>query len=106
MKLDRLSSHSSHRSLDSAAVLRPASSELALPAVDALASIAGDRQRSLQQEINEFQAQAISPFDGGERILEDARVLAAELSALRGKVEHLMKAAPSPGQFHTIDEQA
>ena len=60
--------------------------------VEALDSTSPDRQRTLQQEMFEIEPNAVAQFHGNERILEDARALAAELSAVPGSLSRLVKA--------------
>ena len=105
MKLSRLDSTTQstpheaadrHRAISDEAILR----------VNAIEHLEGDRQRSLQQEINEIEPNAIGAFHGSEHILEDVRQLAAELTALGKEVDHLMKPATPSLRFHAIDDEA
>ena len=96
MKLNRLNSTTQSPPHEDEAILR----------VNAMEGIEGDRQRSLQQEINEIDPNAIGAFHGGEHILEDVRQLAAELTALGNQVDHLMKPSAPNVRFHAIDDEA
>lgn len=73
--------------------------------VEALDSSSPDRKRSLQDEIAEIEPSAIGQFHGNERILQNARELAAELSALSGHISSLVKPGSQFPQAHHIDDE-
>lgn len=78
----------------------------AIQPVSASAGPEDDRQRSVQQDLNEFEQNAIATFGGGERILADTRELAAELTALGTHADTLMKPLALLSQLHAIDDKA
>jgi hypothetical protein len=74
--------------------------------VDALAGLGSDRERSLQQEIDSIEAQAIGDFAGEEHMLEKAQHLAAEVSHLGRHIDSLIKAGkPRAQPFPVIDDE-
>lgn len=73
--------------------------------VEALDSSSPDRKRSLQDEMAEIEPNAIGLFHGNERILQNARELAAELSALSGHISTLVKPGNHLAQIHRIDDE-
>jgi hypothetical protein len=74
--------------------------------VDALAGLGSDRERSLQQEIDSIEAQAIGDFAGEEHMLEKAQHLAAEVSHLGRHIDSLIKTGKLPAQpFPLIDDE-
>lgn len=105
MKLSHLKSTTQSIPLEAAERLRHAPTEAVLR-VNAMEGIEGDRQRSLQQEINEIDPNAIGRFRGNQHILEDVRELAAEIAAMGKQADHLMKQINTNGHFHAIDDQA
>lgn len=105
MQLNRLNSTTQTRSAESGERLRPVA-ESSVPQVAALEGVAGDRQRSLQEEINTMDPKAIGDFHGEAHILQDTRQLAAALSALGNHAEALMKPAAQATRFYAIDDEA
>ena len=80
MKLDRLSSTTQTLSPESRERARHVADETVLR-VGAMEGVEGDRQRSLQQEISDFDQKDVGAFVGGELILaEILRPLAASPS--------------------------
>ena len=59
--------------------------------VGAMEGVEGDRQRSLQQEISDFDQKAVGAFDGGELILAAAHDVATQLSTLGNAANSLVK---------------
>ena len=90
MKLDRLTSTTQHLSPESRERARHVADESILR-VGAMEGIEGDRQRSLQQEIAEFDQKAVGAFDGGELVLAAAHDVASQLSALGNAANSLVK---------------
>lgn len=90
MKLSRLESTTQHHSPDAIERARQVAGE-SVRRVAALEGVEGDRQRSLQQELAEFDTRAIASFEGGEHVLQDARQVAAELTLLGAKCSGLVK---------------
>jgi len=74
--------------------------------VEALDASESDRQRSLQQEMAEIEAEAIADFAGGDKILQDARAVAEQLAALGAAVDELIKPAALAVGLRGVDDQA
>ena len=90
MKLDRLTSTTQHLSPESRERARHVADETALR-VGAMEGIEGDRQRSLQQELADFDPKAVGDFNGGELIMAAAHDVATQLSALGNAANSLVK---------------
>jgi hypothetical protein len=90
MKLDRLSSTTQTLSPESRERARHVADETVLR-VGAMEGVEGDRQRSLQQEISDFDQKAVGAFDGGELILAAAHDVATQLSTLGNAANSLVK---------------
>lgn len=73
--------------------------------VEAAEGVEDDRQRSLQQELAEFDPRAVGPFDGGERIMHDAREMAAQLVSLGDAVDTMIKVGPAARSVCGIDDK-
>lgn len=102
MKLDRLSSTTQSISPESRERARHVADETVLR-VDAMEGIEGDRQRSLQQELADFDPRAVGGFDGGELIMANAQELAQQLSLLGDAANALVKTSGSHISYHGID---
>jgi len=105
MKLNRLDSTTQHHSADSVERTGHGVDEKVLR-VEAADGLEGDRQRSLQQEIAEFDGKAIGPFGGGERILASAREVAAQLTSLGAGAGVLLKETVATGSRPKVDDKA
>lgn len=90
MKLDRLTSTTQHLSPESRERVRHVANESILR-VAAMEGVEGDRQRSLQQELAEFDQNAVGAFNGGELIMAAAHEVATQLSALGNAANTLIK---------------
>ncbi len=90
MKLDRLSSTTQTLSPESRERARHVADETVLR-VGAMEGVEGDRQRSLQQEISDFDQKAVGAFDGGALILAAAHDVATQLSTLGNAANSLVK---------------
>jgi len=90
MKLDRLTSTTQHLSPESRERARHVADESILR-VGAMEGIEGDRQRSLQQELADFDPKAVGVFDGGDLIMATAHEVATQLSALGNAANSLIK---------------
>lgn len=100
MKLNELSSCSRTQSLHTST--EPALSvESKIHRIEAMENISPDRKRSLQDELAEIEQNAIGPFHGKERILEETKELAAELAGMSSQISTLVK----PCGFHSIDDE-
>lgn len=105
MKLNRLASTTQQHSPDAIERVRHVAGQ-SVRRVEALEGIEGDRQRSLQQEIAEFDAKAIGPFAGDERMLQGARQVAAELTLLGTNRNGLLKLQALSHACVRIDDKA
>jgi len=90
MKLSRLESTTQSHSQDAIERARHVAGE-SVRRVEALEGVEGDRQRSLQQELADFDPRAIGSFERDERMLQDARQVAAELALLGSNVSGVVK---------------
>lgn len=105
MKLNRLESTTQRLSQESRERGRHVAGQQ-VRRVEALEGVEGDRQRSLQQEMAEIEAGAIGDFTGGQRLLQDAREMAAELAALGTAADELIKGEALGVAAGHIDDQA
>jgi len=105
MKLNRLESTTQKPSSQPVERPRPVAGEPARR-VEALEGVEADRQRSLQQELAEFDPRAVGPFDGGERIMQDAREVAAQLVSLGEAVDTMIKVGPAARSICGVDDKA
>ncbi|MGE5471694.1 MAG: hypothetical protein ACM3X0_12915 [Bacteroidota bacterium] len=105
MKLNRLESTTPHPATESVEPARPAAGDQVCR-VEALHGTS-DRQRSLQQEMAELDPNAVGPFAGGERILQDAKAVATQLAALGADGQALL-IKPLPGDLGLgrVDDEA
>jgi hypothetical protein len=104
MKLNRL--ESTTRTHNNDAVERPR--QLAgdtVQRVEAAQGVEADRQRSLQQELAEFDPRAAGPFEGGERVMQDAREVAAQLATLGPAADAMIKLGPVASAFCQVDDK-
>ena len=105
MKLDRLTSTTQHLSPESSERARHVADETVLR-VGAMEGVEGDRQRSLQQELANFDPQAVGAFNGGELIMATAHDMATQLSSLGNAANSLIK-TPDTRLIHTsVDAKA
>ena len=105
MKLSRLESTTQQHSQDAIERARHVAGER-VRRVEALAGVEGDHQRSLQQEIADFDVRAIGPFEGREHVLQDARKVAAELTLLGKDRSGLVKLRALSLLCSRIDDKA
>lgn len=105
MKLNRLASTTQRPSQESSERARHVAGQR-IRRVEALEGVESDRQRSLQQEIAEIAPGAIGAFKGGERVLQDARDVAAQLTALGPAVDELIKPTALPAAIKGVDDTA
>ncbi len=103
MTLSRLISTTQQPTADAVARAR-AAVDAPVCRVEAMEAVSADRERSLQQELAEVDPRALGPFAGGERILEDARQVAASLSGLDNPANLLKAGAAGPWPRHVDDE--
>lgn len=102
MKLDRLSSTTQPISSESRERARHVADETVLR-VAAMEGVEGDRQRSLQQELADFDPRAVGGFAGGELIMANAHELALQLSTLGDAASVLVKAPATYVMHRGID---
>lgn len=105
MKLKRLDSTTQYRSPESVERARRLRA-VEVRRVESAEGLDGERQRSLQQEVADFAANPPGPFKGGQRILQDAQELAAELTARGADSLSLIKLAPAASSFCGVDDTA
>ena len=104
MKLNRLESTTQHTTPELAERARHLSPD-SIHRIEAQEGVEGDRQRSLQQELAEFDLRAIGPFEGGEVILDNARKLAAQLTLVGTNLNGLVKLQALSQRFSRIDDK-
>lgn len=104
MKLSRLESTTQRYSGISVERSRRVAEEL-VRRVELPEGVEGDRQRTLQQEIAEFDGKAIGPFEGGERVLQEARAVAAQLGSLGPGAGSLLRAVPPASARSKVDDK-
>ncbi|MDP3538499.1 MAG: hypothetical protein Q8S26_07315 [Azonexus sp.] len=104
MKLNRLESTTQRHSQDAVERARQVTGE-SVRRVEALEGVEGDRQRSLQQELAEFDPRAIGPFEGGEHVMEDARQIAARITLLGTNASGLLKLKALSVPWSRIDDK-
>ncbi len=103
MTLSRLVSTTQRPTADAVARAR-AAVDAPVRRVEAMEAVTADRERSRQQELAEVDPRSLGPFAGGERVLADARQVAASLSGLENP-EGLLKSTPAgPWPRHVDDE--
>jgi hypothetical protein len=105
MTLNRLASTTQSRPTDAGERVRQTPADR-IRRVEAMEVIAGDRQRSLQQEIAEVDPNAVGPFRGGERILQETRVVATQLTLLGSNASGLLKLRALSLARRRIDDKA
>ena len=105
MKLSRLESTTQQHSQDAIERARHVAGE-SVRRVEALEGVEGDHQRSLQQEIADFDVRAIGPFEGRAHVLQDARKVAAELTLLGTDRNALIKLRALSLHCSRIDDRA
>ncbi|MDD2884932.1 MAG: hypothetical protein PHT48_07825 [Dechloromonas sp.] len=103
MKLARLEATTQTHSADAVARAH-AAVDAPVRRVEAMEAVAIDRERSLQQELAEVDPRALGPFAGGERVLADARQVAASLSHLADAGALLKTATQAVWPPHVDDE--
>lgn len=81
MKLSRLEGKTTAYSRD--AMERAAhAGDQAVRRVEAMEGMAGDRERSVRQEVDLIEPGAIGPFEGAGHVLDEARAVAGQLAEL------------------------
>lgn len=105
MKLNRLESTTQKHSSQPVQRPQPAAGE-SLRRVEAAEGAEADRQRSLQQELAEFDPRATGPFDGGERVMQEAREVAIQLASLGEAADAMIKVGPVARSFCGVDDKA
>ena len=105
MKLDRLARTTQRPPSESTERRAPVVSERISP-VEALDGVASDRGRSLQQELAEIDPGAIGDFHGAEQVMQGAREVASQLSAMGAAVDGLIKPSGLKMGLRGIDDSA
>ncbi len=80
--------------------------DLQIAPVDAAEGAAPDRQRSLQQEVAEIEAEALADFHGEALIMADAKALAEQLAHSETPLADLIRTESLRKQPHGVDEEA
>jgi hypothetical protein len=104
MKLPALPSTTQRATPESVARAQHAATEPARR-VEAAEGVAADRQRSLQQELDEVEAAALAEFDGQALIQDEAHALAERL-ARDGLPEGLLRTDVLLRQRPAVDDEA
>ncbi|NHC07803.1 hypothetical protein DFR40_0086 [Azonexus fungiphilus] len=81
MKTSRLISTTQQHSPEATARAMLARAQ-AVRRVEPMEAASNDRERSLQQDLNEVDPRSVGPYQGNERRQDDARQLAAQLAGL------------------------
>lgn len=105
MKLSRLASTTQPHSQEAIERARHVAGE-SVRRVEALEGVESDRQRSLQQELADFDGRAIGTFEGSKQMLLDARRLATQLTLLGTSHNGLLKLQALSLHCSRIDDQA
>jgi len=105
MKLTRLSSTTQRPTQESIERVRHVDDER-IRRVEVMEGVEGDRQRSLQQELAEIESAALGDFHGEEKILQDARDVAAQLLDPDVGTDSLIKPDVPLSRLIGIDDSA
>ena len=105
MKLDRLASTTQRLSPESSERARQVAGER-IRRVAAMDAAEGDRKRSLQQEMAVIEPGAIDDFNHSAHVLQEARDLAAQVTALGAAADNLLKPVAVPTSLKGIDDSA
>ena len=105
MKLTRLSSTTQRPTQESIERVRLADDER-IRRVEVMEGVEGDRQRTLQQELAEIEAAAVGDFHGEEKVLQEARDVAAQLLDLDVGTDSLIKPGVPLDRLIGIDDTA
>lgn len=105
MKLTRLSSSTQRPTQESIERARHVDEER-IRRVEVMEGIEGDRQRSLQQELAEIEAAATGDFHGEEKVLQEARDVAAQLLDPEVGTDSLIKPGVRLDRLIGIDDTA
>lgn len=75
--------------------------------VEAGEAVVADRQRSLQQEMADVDPRSVGPFEGAERVQDEARALAMQLTELgEGAAKSLIKPEAKGWPLQQVDDAA
>ena len=105
MKLSRLSSTTQRPTQESIERVRHVDEER-IRRVEVMEGVEGDRQRSLQQEMAEIEPAALGDFHGEEKVLQEARDVAAQLLDLDVGTDSLIKPGVPLSRLIGIDDSA
>ncbi len=105
MKLSRLSSTTQRPTQESIERVRHVDEER-IRRVEAMEGVEGDRQRSLRQELAEVDPAATGDFHGEEKVLQEARDVAAQLLDLEVGTDSLIKPGIPLSRLIGIDDSA
>ncbi|MBP5985624.1 MAG: hypothetical protein KA538_00395 [Azonexus sp.] len=105
MKLTRLSSSTQRPTQESIERARHVDDER-IRRVEVMEGIEGDRQRSLQQELAEVDPAAVGDFHGEDKVMQDARDVAAQLLDMDVGTDSLIKPGMRLDRLIGIDDTA
>ena len=105
MKLNRLESTTRQHSPDAVKRARYLAGQ-SVRRVEALEGLEADRQRSLQQDLAEFDGRAIGPFEGEAQVFQGARQIAAQLILRGGNLNGLVRLQALSLPCSRIDDEA
>lgn len=105
MKLDRLASTTARLSSEAAERARETST-VAVRRVEMAEGIEGDRERSLPQELASVDPRVVGDFAGEERLLEEARAVAAGIAGLGEHAGDLLQAEVLADRLPHLDDNA
>jgi len=105
MRLTRLSSTTQRPTQESIERVRHVDDER-IRRVEVMEGVEGDRQRSLQQELAEIEPAALGDFHGEEKILQEARDVAAQLLDPDVGTDSLIKPGVPLSRLIGIDDSA
>jgi hypothetical protein len=105
MKLNRLESTTQRHSPEAIARGNRLAAQT-VRRVEALEGLEGDRQRSLQQELAEFDQRVIGPFAGDGQVFQEARQIAAQLILRCGNLNGLVRLQALSLPCARIDDEA
>lgn len=106
MKLSNLASKTRQYNSPAASERLAHVAESGVRRVEFVESVDSDRQRSLRQELNEFEQAAIGAFHGQERLLQEARDLAAQIVAGESELKSLLRTQGLSNRLLGVDDNA
>jgi hypothetical protein len=105
MKLDRLASTTARLSAEAAERGRQVAAD-GIRRVEMAEGVEGDRERSLQQELAMADPRAVGEFQGGERLFQDAKEIAAQVAGLGVQAAELLHPEVLADKLPHLDDSA